>query len=424
MNPEPGYADRRYADILIVGAGPAGMAAAVRAAQGGAHVTVVDDNPFPGGQIWRHDENHPGTPEASAWLRDLKPATMQVLTGTRVISADAQRKAVLAETSGEAFEIRYDTLILATGARELFLPFPGWTLPNVMGVGGLQALVKSGLPVERKRIVVAGSGPLLLAAASYFRKRGAIVTLIAEQSSWRRILRFGCTLLRYPAKLWQALQLRMSLGKTRYLPGCWVEAAEGSDRASGVRLRRGAKAWTERCDYLAVGYGLVPNAELAALLGCEIVDGTVRVNELQQTSVPKVYCGGESTGIGGLDLSLIEGEIAGYAATGRTQLARALFARRIRGTRFAAALERAFVLRDELRTAARATTVICRCEDVTLGQLQSADSWRGAKLHVRCGMGPCQGRICGPIVQFLFGWKPESIRPPLFPARVESLISQ
>jgi D-hydroxyproline dehydrogenase subunit alpha len=214
------------------------------------------------------------------------------------------------------------------------------------------------------------------------------------------------------------------LGRTRYLPDCWVEAAEGGDRVASVRLRCRGKTWIEPCDYLAVAYGLVPNTELAELLGCEIVNDAMRVNELQQTSVPNVYCAGESTGIGGLDLSLVEGEIAGYAASGRTQLACSLFSRRTSAARFATGLERAFELRDELRTPADATTVICRCEDVTLGQLRSADSWRSAKLHLRCGMGPCQGRVCGPIVQFLFGWKAESIRPPLFPARLASLISQ
>jgi D-hydroxyproline dehydrogenase subunit alpha len=416
--------DTRPADVLIVGAGPAGMAAAVRAAENGAQVAVLDDNPSPGGQIWRNEQNHPSTAEAARWFRDLNASSVQIVAGARVISADPQRKTLLAETGAEAFEIRYHALILATGARELFLPFPGWTLPNVMGVGGLQALAKSGLPIECKRIVVAGSGPLLLAAAAYFRKRGAIVPFIAEQSSWRRILGFGLTLVRNPAKLWQALRLRMSLAGTRYSPGCWVTAAEGNDKLTGVRLRRGLKMWVERCDYLAVAYGLVPNTELAALLGCEFSDGTVRVNEIQQTSVPGIYCAGESTGIGGLDLSLLEGEIAGYAATGRIQLARALFGRRMQSLQFAAALERGFILRDELRTLANAATVICRCEDVTLAQLRSADSWRSAKLHVRCGMGPCQGRVCGPIVQFLFGWKPESVRPPLLPARLESLISQ
>ncbi|MGI9072584.1 MAG: NAD(P)/FAD-dependent oxidoreductase [Bryobacteraceae bacterium] len=176
MNAEPVHTAHRYADILIVGAGPAGMAAAVRAARCGAQVTVLDDNPFPGGQIWRNEHNHPSTAEASEWFRYLEASRVQILAGPRVISADAQRRVLLTETGAEAFEIRYDTLILATGARELFLPFPGWTLPNVVGVGGLQAFVKSGLSVARKRIVVAGSGPLLLAAAAYFRKRGAIVS--------------------------------------------------------------------------------------------------------------------------------------------------------------------------------------------------------------------------------------------------------
>lgn len=414
--------NRLKSEIVIVGAGPAGIAAAVCAAERGAGVMIVDDNPSAGGQIWRGEQRHPSTAQASYWFRKLQGSRVEVTTGARIISADPRQRTLLIDQGG-ACEVSYRKLILATGARELFLPFPGWTLPNVMGVGGLQALVKSGLPIERKRVLVAGSGPLLLAAASYFRKHGAVVRIIAEQAPWSRMFRFGVGLARYPGKLWEAVKLRMSLGRAQYLPGCWVEAAMGGEKVSSVRLRRNRKTWTEDCDYLAIGYGFWPNTELPELLGCEIKNGTVQVDELQQTSVAEVYCAGESTGIGGVDLSLSEGKIAGYAATGDASSARKVFAVRRRFRKFASVLDKSFALRNEVVRLPAAETILCRCEDVTFARVQACDSWRSAKLHARCGMGPCQGRICGPIVHSLFGWTAESVRPPLFPARIGSLVS-
>ena len=148
------------------------------------------------------------------------------------------------------------------------------------------------------------------------------------------------------------------------------------------------------------------------------------MDDLQRTSVNGVYCAGETTGIGGVDLSLAEGQIAGYAATCQTTAARKLFPMRRRARQFAEALNGAFALRSELKALPNGNTIVCRCEDVTLGRLQSAGSWRAAKLHTRCGMGPCQGRICGPATQFLFGWQAESVRPPIFPARIESFLEE
>lgn len=369
--------------IVIVGAGPAGMAAAVCARECGADVTVIDDNPTPGGQIWRG-----GT--GSNWFRKLNESGAKVICGARVISGDAKR--LLIETEAGASEIAYEKLIVATGSRELFLPFPGWTLPNVMGVGGLQALVKSGLPVQGKRIVVAGSGPLLLAVAAYLRKRGAIVPAVVEQATWGALMKFAAVLP--PAKMIQAA----SLGTAALRADNWVVAAEGASKLEQIRLRDGK---TIRCDYLAVAYGFVANSELGALLGCASIAGT-----------------------GGVDLSIVEGKIAGYLAGGREDLARGLYAERDAARRFAEALNKTFAPRKELLQLADRDTIVCRCEDVTFERLKDADSWRSAKLHFRCGMGPCQGRICGPAVQFLFGWQAESVRPPVFPARVGSLISK
>jgi hypothetical protein len=145
------------------------------------------------------------------------------------------------------------------------------------------------------------------------------------------------------------------------------------------------------------------------------------VNEFQETSVEGIYCAGEATGIGGLELSLIEGRIAGLAAAGRRDEARKLFVEREGHRRFADSLNRAFALRDELKSLPDAQTIVCRCEDVNFERLKEHDSWRAAKLQTRCGMGPCQARVCGPAVEFLFGWRVESMRPPVFPVRLGSL---
>lgn len=381
-------------DVLVVGAGPAGLAAARRASEAGARVTTVDDNPAPGGQIWRGQR--------------VDVPAVKVLCGARAVAAPSQGM-LRFETADDAFDIEYGALVIATGARERFLPFPGWTLPHVTGAGGLQALVKSGMAVAGKRVVVAGSGPLLLAVADYLRTKGAAVALIAEQADESAVRRFGVGLVRHPGKLAQAIRLRLGF---RYLTGCWPVAAE----AGSVTLRRGDRTWTERCDYLACGFGLVPNAELPAMLGC----GTA-VDEFQETATRGIFAAGEVTGVGGLELSAVEGEIAGLAAAGRRDEARRLFGRRARHARFAAALARAFALRPELARLATDETIVCRCEDATLGRIREWSGWREAKLQTRCGMGACQGRVCGAAVEHLLGWKAESVRPPLFPARVGTL---
>ena len=405
-------------DVCVVGAGPAGLAAAYRAAKSGLKVFVVDDNPAAGGQIWRGEQAKPASPEARAWFEKLRSVDIQLINGARVFQQPAPRK-LLAETARGVCELSYSSLILATGARERFLPFPGWTLPNVMGAGGLQALVKTGLPIEGKRVLVTGSGPLLLAVAAYLREHGADVLLIAEQASSMRLARFGLGLL---DKSSQALSLRRQLKGVKYLTGCWPVEAHGSDKLESVTLSRRGKRWQVSCDYLACGFHLVPNVELAELLGCVVEDGNVRVNEFQQTSLLDVYCAGESTGIGGLELSIVEGEIAGLAAAGKTDEARKLFSVRTKQQKFAELLNRTFALRDELKHLVQPDTIVCRCEDVTFERLRAHTSWRAAKLQTRCGMGPCQGRVCGGAIEFLLGWRAESVRPPVLPVRVESLI--
>ncbi|MGH9482786.1 MAG: FAD-dependent oxidoreductase, partial [Terriglobales bacterium] len=309
---------------------------------------------------------------------------------------------------------RYEKLMLATGARERFLPFPGWTLPHVLGAGGLQALAKGSLPLAGKRVVVAGAGPLLLAVAAYLRQHGAAVAAVCDQASWTALARFSLAL---PAKkLVQAAQLGRSL---QGVP-IWMNAWPVEARPGGVVIHRSGQFREIACDYLACGFHLVPNTELAALLGCATQRGAVVVDGDQQTTIAGIYCAGEPTGIGGVELALAQGEIAGLAAAGRAAPA-ALRLRREKLRRFALRLERVTSLRPELRRLPRPETLVCRCEDVPFARLQEHTAWRAAKLHTRCGMGPCQGRVCGPACEFLLGWQPDSVRPPIFPATLSAL---
>lgn len=401
-----------------MGAGPAGMAAAIAAARSGARVVIIDDNPEIGGQIWRGVSAQPES-EAAKWSEKLHRAGAEVLCSTRVFH---QEPGVLfAEHTDECVAISFEKLILTTGAREQFLPFPGWTLPNVMGAGGLQALAKSGLPVAGKRVVIAGSGPLLLAVAAYLKKHGAEIPMICEQASWNSLARFGFGLWHEPQKMAQSVSLGFALRGIPFAPNSWPVRAIGQTRIEAVEISRNGKTKTIACEYLACGFHLVPNIEFPELLGCEIRDGCVVVDEFQRTSMPGVYCAGEPTGIGGLELALIEGEIAGLSAAGRTESATKRFGEREKLRHFAAVLAQTFRLRPELRSLPDTDTIVCRCEDATYGRLKEFTSWRAGKLHARCGMGPCQGRVCGPAIEFLFGWRPESVRPPIFPVTIGSL---
>jgi D-hydroxyproline dehydrogenase subunit alpha len=409
-------------DILVVGAGPAGIAAAVSASASGKRVGLVDDNPAPGGQIWRG-----GTPagaEAREWLARLDTSPVVRLQGWRVI--DHPRPDTLrAEHNQDCRDLCYGKLIVATGARERFLPFPGWTLPNVMGAGGLDAMVRGGLPIAGKHVVVAGTGPLLLAVAAHLARRGAKIVAVCEQAPLRRFVPFTAHLLSEPAKLLQGISYLMATSGARFYTGCWPIAASGSEKLESVTLQRSEKNWEVRCDYLACGYHLVPNLELAALLGCRIEDGFVATDDLLLTSAADVFCAGEPSGIGGVELALLEGQIAGMAAAGSAAAAQKLVPHRRRRLGFVHALRNATALDPQLRKVATESTVVCRCEDVSYGALREHVSWRDAKLQTRCGMGPCQGRICGAATEFLFGWDSAfgetNVRPPIFPAMVSSL---
>ncbi len=413
--------DTQHTDLIVVGGGPAGIAAATSAAERGRRVVLLDEGIRLGGQIWRHRDPAELPAVARQWLARLARSGATMITNASVIDCrpDLTVSVEMAEGSA-AYTGR--AIALCVGARERFLPFPGWTLPGVVGVGGIQALLKSGLEVRGARVVVAGSGPLLLPVAALLARRGARLRMVLEQASRTRLARFAAGLWRTPARMADAVRYRAAFLRTPYHAGQWVTRADGRARVEEVAVTDGVHSRSLHCDLLCVGYGLVPAAELPRLAGCELdATGSTITDELQQSSQPGIYCAGETTGIGGVDAALMEGQIVGLAAAGERAGARALSRERSAQCAFAAQLEHTFELRAELRKLARTDTVVCRCEDVRYAELTACTSVREAKLYTRAGMGPCQGRVCGAATAFLFGWDSDSVRPPVAAATVGSL---
>ncbi len=414
------------ADVAVIGAGPAGIAAATRAAESGLRVVVLDRGLETGGQIWRHMSGGPVPRMAQRWIAQLSRSGAQVIHGTSVVDVqheDAEFE-ILADSSGSALRVRAGRIILATGARELFIPFDGWTLPGVMGIGGAQALLKSGASFAGKRVIVAGSGPLMLPVAASLANSGAKLILVAEQARRSAVMRFAAGLWRAPALVVQAARYRARFLSTSYSTGTWVTAAHGADRLESVTVTNGRRTWREAVDVLCTGYGLVPNIELARLLGCDTRDAVIVVDAQQRTTVANVLAVGEATGIGGEPLSLIEGEIAGSVVSPRARISDALLRKRAALEIAARRMLDAFALRQELRSLPTGGTIVCRCEDVSYGAVKDAVCARQAKLYTRVGMGPCQGRTCMPGLDFLLAWQPDTVRPPIEPALVSVLSSE
>lgn len=415
----------RVYDVVVVGGGPAGMAAASAAAESGARVVMVDEGAGPGGQIWRPGVHSLPSRASRRSVARLVASGAKALRSTSVVDAwrVGDTFTVTAESRGVGFEITAKSLVLATGARERFLPFPGWTLPNVFGIGGAQALLKGGVSFRGKRVVIAGSGPLLLPVAASLAHAGAKLVLVAEQAPIGSVARFAAGLLRHPATLAQAVALRVGFMSSPYATGSWVTEARGDTTVRAVTLSNGRTKRTVDCDVLCAAFGLVPNTELARVLGCAVENGAVRVDDAQATTVAGVYCCGEPTGIGGVDLALVEGEIAGHSAVAR-RAPSSFVARRAARRLDAERLARAFTLRGELLALADRETIVCRCEDVRWGALDRRWSSRQAKLYTRVGMGPCQGRVCGAALECLMGWAPDSVRIPTQPARCHALVDR
>jgi NADPH-dependent 2,4-dienoyl-CoA reductase/sulfur reductase-like enzyme len=409
------------ADLHIVGSGPAGLSAAHAAVNAGARVCLIDNDHAPGGQIWRGGPDKWTDSRAlEIWKALHAHPRFTHLRGAQVIGS-ADSNTLLLEADGEAVRVDFERLLICSGARELFLPFPGWTLPGVTGAGGLQALIKGGMPVADRRIVIAGSGPLLLATAVTAMETGAKVQAIVEHQGLPQLSRFGMALLlRHKEKFRQAVSLFGRLWKIPYITGGRIVEARGLDAVRSVVIKTGRKQKEFACDFLAAGFGLVPNIDLACSLRCDMANDAIAVDALQKTNRPHIWAAGECTGIGGVDKAIVEGRIAALDALERLPSAEDRVARR-RCHDFAALLARTFEPDASLKAMCQPGTIVCRCEDVTAASLAPHRSWREAKLATRVGMGPCQGKTCGAACEFLFGWAPPVARIPIVPASARAL---
>jgi thioredoxin reductase len=436
-------------DLAVIGAGCAGLAGAVTASSHGLSVTLLDASGQVGGQFYRHPA--PGLRAARpevlhhdwASFADLRKHQQvsdidhrgghHVWTVTRE-SDGLYAVHALAGADGDEprpVRVRARTVLLATGAYERQLPFPGWTLPGVVSAGGAQAMLKTGLVLPGRRVVVAGSGPLLLAVAASLAGAGARVPAVAEASGYLRYARHPRALAANPRKLAEALTYGSSLLRHRVplRPRSAVTQVHGTDRVEAVTVSRLDRDWrpipgTGRriaCDALAVGHGLVPQIELATGLGCATrtaPDGTraLALDASQETSVPGMWAAGETGGIGGAQLARIEGEMAGIAVAARlhdwpallgSSRARELRHRRDRLRAFADAMAAAHAPRPGWTDWLDGDTDVCRCEEVTASRVREAVAGYGArdartvKLLTRAGMGWCQGRMCGTAVACL-----------------------
>ncbi len=396
-------------DVAVVGGGPAGLAAAAAALRGPAELAVatagvrsparvalIDAAPRLGGQYWRH---RPGTEPPA--LRRTRSAAEHIANSPVWFAEPGFR---LHTPSGV---VTADRVVLATGAHDRSLPFPGWTLPGVVTVGGAQALLKGHGVLVGRRVAVAGAGPFLLAVAAGLAEAGATVVGVFEAGRLRGYGRRPGAIS--PGKLAEAARYAAVLARHRvpYRRG-HVVAAHGDDALEAVTVR-GRRDRHIEVDALAISYGFTPQVELAVALGCDTrldVDGSlvVTVDDDQRTSVPGVYAAGEITGVGGALLAQLEGTIAGQAATGQPEDARAKRRRRA-ARRFAAAMHD--VHRPPSWIAELADdTLVCRCEEVPYAAVREAvklggTDTRAVKLLSRTGMGWCQGRVCGHAVACL-----------------------
>jgi NADPH-dependent 2,4-dienoyl-CoA reductase/sulfur reductase-like enzyme len=425
--------------VLVVGAGPAGLAAAAAARRAGALVTLLDAADQAGGQYHRrpHDTYATAGPDADGWWPETavwslerhdedRPPRVHVLRGP----ADG--------TGRTRHTFEPDALVLATGAHDRVLPFPGWQLPGVFTAGAAQALVKGERVTVGDRPLVAGSGPFLLPVAAALLHAGAHVRAVLEANPARTLLRgWAARPWERAARTGKAAELTAYAAllvrrRVPYRTGRAVVEARGDGRVEEVVIARLRADWsvvpgTERTldvDALCVTHGFSPQLELPVAAGCALRDGFVAVDGDQATSRPGVYAAGEVTGIAGAPAARAEGAVAGCAAAGGTPGAAAT-ARRDRARAFAVRLAAAHPVGAAWPGWLRADTVVCRCEETTYGTLRRAAeqdiSAQALRLATRAGLGPCQGRICGPAVADLTGRTDPHHRPIAQPIRLGEL---
>ncbi|MCA1441918.1 FAD-dependent oxidoreductase [Ensifer sp. IC4062] len=456
-------------DLVIVGAGPAGMAAATEASRTGARVAVLDENPRPGGQIYREiTRNQPGARQylgADYWKgkalgNAFAESNADYAARATVWSIepadeprDGERHRVGVTIAGAARMIEAAAVILATGAQERPMPVPGWTLPGVLTAGAAQIALKSSGVVPAAPIVLAGCGPLLYLLASQLIDAGARDMTLLDTS--RPVLRWE-SLRRLPGFLFSPY-LRKGLGlllrtrrRIRVVTGVRSLEILGEDRAEGVRFATARGTSTINASTVLLHQGVIPAINLASAAGCPLAWNAAQrafqpVTDAEgRTPKRGVLIAGDSAGIGGAQAAEIAGRIVAVAAlSDRGLVARDVSAalinrlqrqrqRYFRGRGFLDAL---YAPRHIFLAPPDAQTIVCRCEEITAGKLREAISLgppgpNQLKTFVRCGMGPCQGRLCAATVTEIMaaerGTSPADIgtyrlRAPVKPVRLAEL---
>ena len=440
-------------DVAVVGAGPAGLAAAVHAADAGLSVVLIDAGTQPGGQFWRHPDEVAAaaegtTPDESAghhsWKQfaDLRArlyahegtGTMEYWRNTQVwLIEPGPANTTLRLTPTVALETHSPGLvaarhaILCPGGYDRQLPVPGWDLPGVMAAGGVQALLKGNRTAAGSVAVVGGTGPFLLPVATGLATAGVKVAAICEANSptgWLKNLRGA---VQAPEKAPEGAGYAAILARHRipYRVRTAVTEIHGTDRVQAVTLSKLAAdgsvlPGTGRrvpCDLVALGWGFTAQLELVLAAGADTavdVDGSLIavVDERLRSTVAGVSVAGEATGVGGAAMAVVEGELAalsvaaeaGQASAGRAGLGAriaALQRKRARLRAFAVAMHRANPVPVRWQGWLTPETMVCRCEEVSYGALRHAHTELGAqdarslKSFARPGMGWCQGRVCG-----------------------------
>lgn len=458
-------------DLVIVGCGPAGMSAAVTASACGLRVLVLDEQPRPGGQIYRNVSAvsptvakllGPDYRHGAALVQRFAASGAEVRHGTLVWDV-ARDLTVTAQQAGRSFRVRAPQLLVATGALERASPLPGWTLPGVLNAGAVQIAMKTSAQVPGGQVVLVGGGPLLLLVACQLLQAGGKIRAIVETSpAANRVtaLRHVPGALGAPKLLFKGLRMLWQLRRAGVPmfphatdvriegePG--VAGNDGGQRARAVSFTAAGKAHCVEAEVVLLHHGVVPDTQISRLLRVDHVWSEQqlawhpRVDAWGQTSLAGFRLAGDGAAIVGAWAAEASGALAAIGAAVALGRLDAATARRLAGP-WRARLAQQARIRPFLDTLYRPPdwlvdcaddTVVCRCEEVTAGRIREmvrlgCEGPNQTKFFSRCGMGPCQGRMCGLVVTQVLARAlnrtPEQvgayrIRAPLKPVKLESI---
>lgn len=419
---------KRY-DLIVIGAGPAGMAMAIECAQAGMDVLLLDDQPEAGGQIYRTVTKSRLTDSevfsddywrGSKLVAALKCQNLTHVTGARVWYARPSGD-VWFSVNRESVRASAKFLAIAVGARERPVAVPGWTLPGVFSAGAAQVLLKSaGLAADN--LVLAGSGPLLYLLASQYIAAGKKVKALLDTTPWSNYQAAIKTLpgAIFQRQLYKGLKLlaRIRLAGVPVYHGVNDLRIDGDQAVEEISWKQRGRAKRILCEAVLLHEGLIPNIEFALALGCEWSWSSERctwelkTNESGETSLPGIYALGDCARIIGADASEIQGRLAGVRLARKAinkppgEQEQALAHELARHMRFRSFLDQLYLPADENLLSHDPNTVVCRCENVTVDTLiplieRSHGDLNFVKSLTRCGMGPCQGRMCSHSVATL-----------------------